>query len=277
MSTLIFEYEGNALARGIEASELRQVIDGYNRLVMDAAHLLNGDKAGVSFRIKTIKSNSLDIETVVEIAASAQATLPLALQMFDGIKTTGEMIKTWLDIQKHLRGESPRSVQSVRDGNAVKIENNNGQILIVNGNVYGAFNTLDVGQSAQKIAAPFKRQAENLTIKEDRRILGTFTADDAAAFKRFASSAYALETKGEVLLTVKSPILEGDGLWRFRYGSSTIVARMNDNDFKQQVENGNQTFRHGDIFRVELHSRQEKVGRRVKTSHAILKVIGKIS
>ncbi len=276
MSQLSFDYEGKSLKNCIEATDLRQVLDGYNRLVMDAAQLLKGQETDVSFRIKSVRSNSLHIETVVETFAAAQAVFPIALQLFDGVKTVGEMIKVWLDIQKHLQGEPPKLVQKVINGNAVQIENNSGQVIVINGNIYNAFNALDVGNSGQKIAAPFKRRAESLTIREDHRDLGTYSAKDATSFKRVASAEQPLETTGEVFLTVKSPVLEGDGLWRFRYGASTITARMNDDEFKQQVQSGEETFRNGDIYRVKLKSRQEKNGRKVKTHHVIEKVVAKL-
>jgi len=276
LSQLSFEYEGEALKFGIEATELRQALDGYNRLVKDAAHLLKGQETKVSFRIKAIRSNSLHIDTVVETFAAAQAAFPLAAQVFDGVKTVGEMIKVWLDIQKHLKGEPPRSIQKIKNGNAVHIENNSGQVIVINGDLLNAFNALDVGSSVQKIAAPFKHKAESLVIKENHRKLGSYTAEEAQSFKRIALDEKPLETSGEVLLTVKSPVLEGDGLWRFRYGSSTIIARMHDEEFKQQVQKGEETFRNGDVYRVKLRSRQERTGRKIKTLHTIEHVIAKV-
>ena len=49
--------------------------------------------------------------------------------------------------------------------------------MIVNGNVFGAFNTLEVSKSAQKIATPFKRGANSLHIVDEGRRIGSYSAD----------------------------------------------------------------------------------------------------
>jgi hypothetical protein len=273
VNLLGIDYRGDRLKHGIEAVDLKLVLEGYNRLVIDASRLLNGEAAEVSFKIKSVSANSLSIESVIEVAAVAQALFPLAQQIFEGIRTAGQMIKIWLDIQKHLNGEPPSSVQKVGSGNAVNITNNSGQILVVNGNVLNAFNTLDVGSSSQKIALPFRRRAESLSLRENGETLATYSAEDASSFHRVATAEQPLETVGEVLLTVKSPVLEGDEKWRFRYGSKTISVHMNDTAFRQEVESGRESFRNGDIYRVRLRSRQERTGRRVRTHHVIEHVL----
>jgi hypothetical protein len=51
---------------------------------------------------------------------------------------------------------------------------------------------------------------------------------------------------------------------------------MDDEEFKHQVQLGEETFRHGDVYRVRLKSRQEKNGRKIKTHHTIQKVLSKL-
>ena len=238
-SELLFEYEGAELKKGIEATSLKQVLDGFNRLVQDAAHLLNGEEANVSFRITSVRSNSLDIQSILEVSAAAQAALPFAQLMFDGAKTVGQLIKAWLDIQRHLGGGAAQVSQNLENGNAINISNNTGSVLIVNNNTFNSYNSLDISKSTRKIAAPFKQNARTLTIKENRQILGEYDDADAAAFQRAAAADRPLETRGEVLLTVKAPVLEGDGgCGDSSNGSGTINARMNDINFRSSVESG---------------------------------------
>ena len=110
MDALDFLYEGEALRQGTEASDLRQVLDGLNRLVQDAARLINGQRSQVSVRIVSVQSNSFDISSIIEVLARLQPIFIASKELYGGIKTAGEMIKVWLDIQKHLRGEPPTAL-----------------------------------------------------------------------------------------------------------------------------------------------------------------------
>jgi len=71
-------------------------------------------------------------------------------------------------------------------------------------------------------------------------------------------------------------VLQGEGMWRFKYGRMYLTAKLLDDEYRQRVTNGEESFKHGDLLKVRLKTVQEKVGHRVVTRHSIIKVIDRI-
>jgi hypothetical protein len=186
------------------------------------------------------------------------------------------LIKQWLDLLKFLKGESPKNVQTVTNGNAVKIENNHGDVQVVNGNVLNTFLILNVGRDAEKLEVPAKHGADKLELYKGRRKIATYGAADLASFRPIKPAGKPIESEIEAILEVIAPVFEGEGVWRFRYGKMTLTAKLLDEDYRQKVSDGEESFRRGDRLRVKLKTVQEKSGDKITTRHFITKVLGRV-
>jgi hypothetical protein len=76
---------------------------------------------------------------------------------------------------------------------------------------------------------------------------------------------------------VVAPVLEGDGMWRFKYGRMSITAKLTDENYRQRVLDGTESFSHGDRLLAKLRTVQENLGDKISTKHFITRMIKRIS
>jgi hypothetical protein len=135
----------------IEASELIKVLSAFNSIAVKASRTFYGSGAHTSFRLTHVQSGSIDIQGFVEMLAGLQPAFAMFPSLSFGIKDIPELIKAWLDLLKFLKGKPPQNVQTVETGNAVQLKNVDGNVTIINGNVYNSFTLNNVGADASKL------------------------------------------------------------------------------------------------------------------------------
>jgi hypothetical protein len=258
----------------LDAQELIQTLSAFARISTKAGQTAYGPQA--SFRITHVQPGSINIEGFIEIVAGLQPAFALLPIISLGIGDVAELIKKWLDLLKFLKGKPPKVIEKVENGNAVQIENANGDTTIVNGNVYNTFMFNNVSHDAAKLHAPTKRGATKLELYKEKQKIGTYDAQDLAEFRPIKPTTEPIESEIDALLEVIAPVFEGEGVWRFRYGRRPLTARLTDDSYRQQVAEGQESFRHGDSLKVRLKTVQEKVGNKISTKHFITKVLGRV-
>ena len=265
-----------ATPASLEASDLIKTLSAITRISMKASQTIYGSQARTSFRIAHVHSDSIDIHGFIEVLAGSQPTFALLPTVTFGISDVPELIKQWLDLLKFLKGESPKTIQTVTNGNAVKIENSQGEVQIVNGNIYNTFVFNNIGRDAEKLEIPVKRGAQKLELYKGKRRIGTYAAADMERFRPIKPAEGPIESEIEAILEVIAPVFEGEGVWRFRYGRMTLTAKLLDEDYRQMVHDGEESFRRGDRLRAKLKTVQEKSGGKIATKHFITKVLGRV-
>jgi hypothetical protein len=257
----------------MEARELIQVLSAFTRITTKANRTYHGSSARTSVRIERVQPGSIDLQWIYEVAASAQTAFAALPALSFGIKDVSGLIKAWLDLLKFLKGQPPQKVQNVNNGNALQLENINGQTTIVNGNVYNTFILNGIGSDAQKLELPVKHGAKKLELKYRGRKIGTYDATDLSNFKPIKPKDKPLVSEIEAVLEVVAPVLEGEGMWRFKYGRMSITAKLTDEDYRQRVLDGEESFSHGDRLQAKLKTVQENVGDKIMTKHFVTKVV----
>jgi hypothetical protein len=273
---ITLEFKGEAHPINLETSQLIKIIRGYTKIVQYSGKLIYGGRANTKVSILELKSGSIDISTVAQVVAAFQpffATLPIATF---GVTSITETIKEWLSLLTHLGGEPPRSTAQTGDGQNVKIENQKGDTKIVNGNVYQTFIFGDIGANASSLQEPFLAGATDLILKKSGKEFAQYSAREAKNFVPIRPTYDKISSSIPVILSVVSPVLEGDGVWKFRLGASNILATITDEAFLARVYNGAESFRKGDSFKVELKTEQKQVGRKIVTEHFITAVICRV-
>jgi hypothetical protein len=267
---LALYYAGAAHPASLEARELLQVLNAFTRITSKANRVYHGSSTKTSVRIERVQAGSIDLQWIYETAATAQSAFP-AVVMF-GLKDVATLIKAWLDLLKFLKGQPPQKVQNIDNGSGLQIENINGQTTIVNGNIYNTFIMNGIGGDAEKLEIPVRRGAKKLELKHRGRKIGSYDAADLSNFKAIKPKDKPLESEVEAILEVVSPVLEGEGMWRFKYGRMSITAKLADEDYRKKVLDGEESFSHGDRLQARLKTVQENLGDRISTKHFITNV-----
>ncbi len=270
--SLTLYYRGSTSPSELEAVELLQVLAAFTKITTKAARTCYGSGRKPSIRIEHVQAGSIDLQWVFELAATAQASFAAFPALILGIKDVHDLIKTWLDLRKFLKGQPPQKVQNVTNGNALQIENVDGDVTVVNGNVYNTLMINNIGADAQKLELPTRRGASKLELKRGGRRIAVYEKVDLENFKSIRPSDKPLESEIEAILDVVSPVLEGEAMWKFKYGRMPITAKVTDENYRRKVLDGNESFRHGDRLRVRLKTTQELVGKKVITKHFVTKV-----
>jgi hypothetical protein len=155
----------------------------------------------------------------------AFALLPLSISSTPDII---ELIKAWFSILKFLKTKPPQSIKQNGDGQNIILQNCDGDIKIVNGNVYNTFIMSDIGKTTEPLQAPIRRGATGLEIRSKHNLVEKYTLEEIQNFVTIRPTSEILRSEVEVILGVVSPVFEGGGIWKFRYGSALINAKLND-------------------------------------------------
>lgn len=82
-----------------------------------------------------------------------------------------------------------------------------------------------------------------------------------------------LDNVREELLHILNIAFKNANKWRFGMGEMSFFATMSDAAFLQRVENGEESFRAGDILRVRLRKRQSRLGMSIHTEYTVEEVL----
>ena len=259
----------------IEAEELIRVLSAFNSIVMKANRTFYGSDAVTSFRLTHVQRRSIDIQGFIEVAAGVQPAFAMFPSLSFGIDDIPGLIKVWFDLFKHPKGKPPKSVQTVKEGSTA-VQNVDGNVMVVNGNVYNGCIINNVGADAAKLEAPVKKGAKELELVRRDKPIAVYTPDDVAQFRAIKPAEEPIHSEIDAIVEVVAPVLMGEGMWRFKYGRMSLTAKLLDEEYRQRVTSGEESFRHGDLLKVRLRTVQERIGGRVVTRHFIVRVLERI-
>lgn len=275
--SLSLYYTGDVHPASIEARELIQLLSAFTRIASKANRTYYGSGVRTSVRIDRVQPGSIDLQWISEAVASAQSVFPALPGLALGVKDVVSLIRTWLDLLKFLKGHPPQKIQNIDNGSGLQIENVNGQTTIINGNIYNTFLLNGVGSDTEKLQIPVEVGAKKLELKYRGRKVSSYDAADLSNFKAIKPTDKPLESEIEAILEVVAPVLEGEGMWRFRYGRMSITAKLDDENYRKRVLDGQESFSHGDRLLARLKTIQENLGKKTSTKHFVTKVVQRIA
>ena len=199
-----------------------------------------------------------------------------------GSKIIGVLVGLFT-LRKFLKGEKPKQVAPKKE-NRVAIENNNGQILIVEGPVYNLYERNKVVEKAVTNTFETLENDSSVTGLEitDKKKKSLFEAkrEDFKAIANLPVSEDVLQENERKIIeradlhTLKI-VFEEKYKWEFYYQGHRITAKIDDLEFFKRINSG-ERFGKGDMLRVELEILQikdETANVFVNHSYRILKVI----
>ncbi len=262
------KYLGRVLDKeeGMDAYDVAEAIDGFADFVITLAHAVYGTDTPTRLNIRGVPKGSLDIQFVLD-------TMGVAMPLLGHVGGLLGAVNQSIALLKHLKGSQPKTATHV-DGGSVQVENNDGQITVVNGDIYNVVLTSDLGkQTEQFLGRPLHKTADAVEVRVASQIAAIANRNNADSFVSLGKGEPLATHTSETYLTIQTVVLEGDGLWRFSDGRNKFRAAINDAVFLKRVSSGSERFGRGDILRVKLRSVQEKIKGELRTTHTVEQVL----
>lgn len=263
------KYDGNGADDyfGMDVYEVVEALDGFADFVVALGRAVYGEVPAFKLDITGVSRGSLDISFIYDTLGAAAPFVGHVADLFTAIKDAVSLLS-------HLKGHAPQATQNAGDG-AIQVTNHDGQVTIVNGNVFNIVINADLGKNAEQfLGRPLKKEANSAQIRVGSKIAANANRASAESFVSLGGGEELGTYFTETHLTIQTVVLEGDGLWRFSDGRNKFRAAINDKAFLQRVSSGSERFGRGDILKVKLKSVQTKVKGELHTAHSIEQVLG---
>lgn len=270
MKSILLHYEGARLdeRQGMDPHVVAECIDAFADFLVLLLQEDGAEDPEAIIKVRALRAGSLDIEFLVDLAAIANTVLG----SISGHSLI-DLIKSVFALLKFLGGEPPRSIKQAADG-GVLVENNSGQVNVFNQSSVHLVVNGTAGQSAEQfVKQPLRHDADRVEVRFEDDVIGFADRSEAASFSSISEGVQLGEFVSEQHVTIQTVVLEGDGLWRFGTGRQSFRATIEDESFLRSVRSGRERFGRGDILKVRLRSKQEKVRNRLRTTHVIERVI----
>lgn len=229
-----------------------------------------GEKVELRTEIQGIRGESFDLDFWFFIAGQTATLLGPPLTLKDYFEIIKETIRVWI----HLRGEAPKEIVPQND-NRVKIENRDGQIIYVNGNVINIISDSKAGKAAEKfISEPLVAGLSYLAIKSDTLAdAAKVEQKDAPYFKPVDIQKPLISADVKMALQIESPTFVEGNKWRFFDGQDRWAADIQHEDFLARVNQGIERFGKGDTLIAIVRLSQSTSMNTLKMERSVMKVL----
>jgi len=262
----------------VDANTFIYSLINISTVIQEINQELRSDKK-IEIKIKATEEGSFVTSLILEQGASLAK-----LFNSDNIRLTADIITIFAGvfaIKGFLNNKKPRSEKE--EGDRITIENEKGNILIIDNRTYGIFNRNQIINDA--ISNNFATLESDPSIDNFEII-----SEGKALFKTERDNFDQLATKSEVAdkqkkekiidayLILHKVVFEDKYKWEFYYSGNKISANIVDAEFYKKIDKG-ELFAKGDTLRVELQINQifdEGVGIYINHSYQINKVFDHI-
>ena len=291
-------FEGPAVKAGtIDARLLAESLLGYNAVFVRANSLVNGEESIAAVMVQSsFKSGSFiaDLQFVQNVTEQGRQLITahpfLSAEALMGLvgflpsELAKEFIKeftkeTVISIFRWLGGKKADEVKPV---GADKVELKSGnEGRVVNITVYNMYGDSVIREGLDQVTKPLRESAiERITVKQDDAEQAVFEREEAGIFKAEpfqleAPSDESLQGEREAVLLVSKLSFEEGTSWTFFERGATVVAKIEDEQFWQQVHTHEVTFGEGDLLKVRLVWEIQRK-RKLKQKNTIVKVLKKL-
>lgn len=279
-------FEGAAVRQGvIDAQLLADALAGYSALFRRANDIANGSasEAGVLVESEFKKGSfivSLQFEQhLLEIAENLithhQFLTASGLVTAIGLISRGsEWGESLIDLWKWLRGRKPENVTQTGNTSEITFGRNKKNVRNV---VYNLYGDSAIRAALAQATEPLRRDGiDRMAVRQDGSEQVVIDKEEAEYFE---AEPWELEpgigpTEGErnaVLIVSKLAFKEGS-TWSFFEKGATVIAKIEDEMFWQQVHDHTIKFGEGDSLKVRLHWKIEEKDGKLKQRNRITKV-----
>lgn len=268
---LILGYYGPKVESGrMNSYEAAAYIIAFSDYIGIASRTIYGESVQLRTEIQGFRGQSFDIEFLLEIGGYAATLLSGApFTINDLISLIKGSMKAWI----HLGGNPPKSI--THEENQIKIENQNGQITYINGDVYNIINDARAGKAVEDfIRKPLESDISGLHIfsKKTHETI-RIEQKDAGAFVPLDMEKPLMEQEIKMGLIIESPTFKEGNKWKFFDGQNSFYADIEDEAFLERVNKGIERFGKGDRLIVRLRIRQVSTFDSLRMERTVIEVL----
>lgn len=265
----------------IDASLLAGIINNLAELTKLAA-CAEDPEAYVKINVTAFKNGSfqIDFSSVMELASNIltfMAPVPnLAL-------TVTQTVQSYFEIKKLLKGEKPKSVESLPDG-SVQIEADNGNTICASASGAAILNNVKIDNLVVNISSDVMAHNPSggfsfISNNVDSHFSKEDVKDISKPLPIEEETQSCIRKRCNTTLKIKSADLLGHSQWTFIYSDKTIKARILDDDFIEKIHNG-EVIKAGDCIKatLEIYVDVDELGRPIESSakYSVITVHGDI-
>ncbi|MFR9127037.1 MAG: hypothetical protein ACLVLA_05210 [Acidaminococcus intestini] len=184
-----------------------------------------------------------------------------------------------VDVIKWVKNRVITKATKHKDG-TVTLESETDHIT-VNVNVVNIYQSVPVRESFDKLVEPTRREGiDSFQVRadKDKTVVQSIKKEEAKCFEFDSGKIGNVKEKVEVtetdewvnILTVNFEDLK----WRFMSDENKFYAKMDDEDFIKQIDNGDQSFTKGDMLKIRRERTQiRKADGTIKNEYKVIKVL----
>lgn len=290
-SKLIIAYTGPLVDDGtMDVQELGPALMALSALVNEANKVLNDDNSTIAVKVNAdLKKGSFEIqlELIRTLAAQLQSLFTPNVTMeqliaYLGLAGSVQSLvggPNLVDVIKWVKNRVITKATKHKDG-TVTLESETDHIT-VNVNVVNIYQSVPVRESFDKLVEPTRREGiDSFQVRadKDKTVVQSIKKEEAKCFEFDSGKIGNVKEKVEVtetdewvnILTVNFEDLK----WRFMSDENKFYAKMDDEDFIKQIDNGDQSFTKGDMLKIRRERTQiRKADGTIKNEYKVIKVL----
>ena len=290
-SKLIIAYTGPIVDDGtMDVQELGPALMALSALVNEANKVLNDDNSTIAVKVNAdFKKGSFEIqlELIRTLAAQLQSLFTPNVTMeqliaYLGLAGSVQSLvggPNLVDVIKWVKNRVITKATKHKDG-TVTLESETDHIT-VNVNVVNIYQSVPVRESFDKLVEPTRREGiDSFQVRadKDKTVVQSIKKEEAKCFEFDSGKIGNVKEKVEVtetdewvnILTVNFEDLK----WRFMSDENKFYAKMDDEDFIKQIDNGDQSFTKGDMLKIRRERTQiRKADGTIKNEYKVIKVL----
>lgn len=247
-------YEGEALAQhSMPVRDLAPALLALGQAFDRANELLNGDRATITLKIHATEQGSFQVDLLLQQMFD-QASSVLSAEFISSASHLKQIVvgETGLiGLLKRLRGSRAKEVD--RTDSAIMLEFKEAR-LTVSKDVFALYQDRTLREQLEATVRPLNKPGINrMVFRQQRDIIQTIEKDDVEAFDPDdVDTGSSTETIiPHQRLKIVSPNFE-KGKWRLHDGEKARWYSIEDKDFVKDVQEGNRSFRRGDLLICQL-------------------------
>lgn len=239
----------------------------FSEFMVAAVKAAFGDQAEARAEVAGFAQGSFLTDLVFSVGG------PLT-SVFTGVspKDLLAVVKESFALWKHLKGAPPTAIE--HHGQQVSVTNNSGQIIQVQTDTLN----LVLSEKGAETVGRFVRQAmesegiNKVELASGNEPVASATRSESGFFVPVAAETPLSENTVKMALILEAAVFKDGNKWRFSDGTTSFSADIADQEFLQQVENG-ERFGKGDVLNVEMLIAQTRTGQKITTQRTVIKVL----
>lgn len=277
------KYDGPALQEhSIDINDLAPALMALNDFMGEANKIVNGDRAGISLKVKALEGGSFNIDI-----SAAQSVWDHAQDLITGksVTTVATILAIIgfsgkdgvIQVCKFLKGKRPTTIKEVNPS-AVVITNYANNSITINKIELNIYNSPIARKAIYQIVKPLEKEGiDSVGFLEGHELKSVIRKEEAPYFNPSAIEQEIQESIKEVYVNIEHAWLSGNekGKWKFKEGSegASWNAQISDQDFLLELLKGGVSLSGADRLKVRVKQTQYQTGSGIKSEYEIIKVL----